>query len=224
MENVQNLPEQDCLFSDFTQKCVNYVNLKIATKQRNLSTNIMFSTFTSSHHVLLLITKNNQIRHDKSHRSVLGWGESSSSASWISRDAELLKVEVVRSHSCKFFLRICAIYLLLNTKQEKKKHFLWLWHNSSKFSKMLRFLWHFRPIPLRKTVSLKIWLRKRIHFWKVCRDGSSPLTLLVTRESALLAMETKFHLGEDSGQGFTQIIPYPAGVTLPKLGNFTQAW
>ena len=25
------------------------------------------------------------------------------------------------------------------------------------------------------------------------------------RESALLAIETKFHLGEDSGQGFTQI-------------------
>ena len=82
----------------------------------------------------------NQIRHNKSHRSVLGWGESSNSASWISR------------------------------------------------------------------------------------DGSASLSLLVTRESVLLAMKTKFHLGEDSGQGFTQIIPYPAGVTLPKLGNFTQAF
>ena len=80
------------------------------------------------------------MRHNKYHKSVLGWGESSSSASWISR------------------------------------------------------------------------------------DGSSPLSLLVTRESALLAMETKFHLGEDSGQGFNQILPYPAGATLPKLGNFTQAW
>ena len=45
--------------------------------------------------------------------------------------------------------------------------------------------------------------------------------LFVTKESALLAMETKFHLVEDSGQRFTQIIPYPAEVTLPKLGNLT---
>ena len=80
------------------------------------------------------------MRHNKNHISVLGWGESSSSATWISR------------------------------------------------------------------------------------DGSSSLSLLVTRESDLLAMETKFHMGEDSIQGFTQIIPYPAGETLPKLGNFTQAW
>ena len=52
----------------------------------------------------------------------------------------------------------------------------------------------------------------------------SQITLFVTKESALLAMETMLHLGEDSWQGFTQIIPYPAGVTFPKLGNFTQAW
>ena len=52
----------------------------------------------------------------------------------------------------------------------------------------------------------------------------SQINLFVTKESALLAMETKFHLGEDSGQGFNQITPYPAGVTLPMLGNFTQAW
>ena len=50
------------------------------------------------------------------------------------------------------------------------------------------------------------------------------MSLLVTKESVLLAMETKFNLGEDYEQGFTQIIPYQAGVTLPKLGNFTQAW
>ena len=59
---------------------------------------------------------------------------------------------------------------------------------------------------------------------RISREGSSSLSLLVTREYALLAMETKFLLGEDSGQEFTQIIPDPAGVTLPKLGNFTQAW
>ena len=58
----------------------------------------------------------------------------------------------------------------------------------------------------------------------ISRDGSSSLSPLVTREPALLAMETKLNLGEDSGQGFTQIIPYPAAVTLPKLGNFTRAW
>ncbi len=48
------------------------------------------------------------------------------------------------------------------------------------------------------------------------------IDIFVNKESALLvllAMETEY-----SGQGFTQIIPYPAGVTLPKLGNFTQAW
>ena len=37
-------------------------------------------------------------------------------------------------------------------------------------------------------------------------------------------METKLHLGEDSGQGFTQIMHYPAGVALSKLGLCTQAW
>ena len=35
----------------------------------------------------------------------------------------------------------------------------------------------------------------------------SQIDLFVTKESALLAMETKFHMVEDSGQGFTQLIP-----------------
>ena len=35
-------------------------------------------------------------------------------------DTELLRVEVVRSHGCAIFLRICATFLLLNAKQEKK--------------------------------------------------------------------------------------------------------
>ena len=52
---------------------------------------------------------------------------------------------------------------------------------------------------------------------------ASSLRLLVTRESVLLAMDTKLNLIEDSVQGITQIIPYPAGVTLPKLDNFSQA-
>ena len=42
----KTLPEQDCLFPDFTRKCANYVNLKIMTKLRNLSANKMFTTFT----------------------------------------------------------------------------------------------------------------------------------------------------------------------------------
>ena len=50
------LPKQDCSVPDFTRKCVNYVNFKIATKQRNLSANTMFTTFTSLHHVYLIIT------------------------------------------------------------------------------------------------------------------------------------------------------------------------
>ena len=54
----ETLPEQDCSFPDFTQKCANYVNFEIATKQRNLSANTMFTTFTSLHHVYLITTKN----------------------------------------------------------------------------------------------------------------------------------------------------------------------
>ena len=45
------LPEQDCSFPYFTRKCVNYVNFKIATKQRNSSANTMLTTSTSLHHV-----------------------------------------------------------------------------------------------------------------------------------------------------------------------------
>ena len=39
----ETLPEQDCSFPDFTRKCANYVNFEIATKQRNLSANTMFT-------------------------------------------------------------------------------------------------------------------------------------------------------------------------------------
>ena len=53
----ETIPEQDCSFPDFTRKCANYVNFEIATKQRNLSANTMFTTFTSLHHVYLIITK-----------------------------------------------------------------------------------------------------------------------------------------------------------------------
>ena len=42
----KTLPKQDCLFPDFTQKFANYVNFEIATKQRNLSANTMFTKFT----------------------------------------------------------------------------------------------------------------------------------------------------------------------------------
>ena len=52
------LPEQDCSFPDFTQKCVNDLNFKIGTKQRILSANTIFTTFTSLHNVYLMITTN----------------------------------------------------------------------------------------------------------------------------------------------------------------------
>ena len=51
------LLEEDCSFPDFSRKFWNYVNSKIATKQRNLSANTMFTTFTSYNHVYLIITK-----------------------------------------------------------------------------------------------------------------------------------------------------------------------
>ena len=51
----ETLPEQDCVFPDFTRKCANYVNFKIATKQRNLSANTIFTTSTSLHNVYLMI-------------------------------------------------------------------------------------------------------------------------------------------------------------------------
>ena len=35
----KTLPEQNSSFPDFTRQCVNYVNLKIATKLRNISAN-----------------------------------------------------------------------------------------------------------------------------------------------------------------------------------------
>ena len=48
-------PEQDCSFPDFTQKCMNYVNFRIATKQRTLNANTTSTTFTSLHPVCLKI-------------------------------------------------------------------------------------------------------------------------------------------------------------------------
>ena len=42
---------------------------------------------------------------------------------------------------------------------------------------------------------------------KTKKRQESQIDLFVTKESALLAMETKFHMVEDSGQGFTQLIP-----------------
>ena len=46
------LPGQDFSFSDFTQKCVNYANLKTATKQRNLSSITLYTTMTSLNNAL----------------------------------------------------------------------------------------------------------------------------------------------------------------------------
>ena len=48
------LVKTDCLFPDFTRKCVNFI---IATTQHNFSANTVFTRFTSSHRVYLTIAK-----------------------------------------------------------------------------------------------------------------------------------------------------------------------
>ena len=53
---TSKLAEQGCSFSDFTQKCVNYANFQIATKQRNLGANTMLTTFKPLHGIYLIIT------------------------------------------------------------------------------------------------------------------------------------------------------------------------
>ena len=53
---TKTLPQQDCSFPDFTQKCMNYINLKIVTKQRDLSAITMFTIFTSLHWCLVEVT------------------------------------------------------------------------------------------------------------------------------------------------------------------------
>ena len=58
------LPEQDCLFPDFTQKCVNYVDLKIATKQPNLLVQIQCSQHCLHQFFFVIITKT-QIRQQQ---------------------------------------------------------------------------------------------------------------------------------------------------------------
>ena len=60
----ETLPEQDCLFPDFTRKCANYVNFEIAAKQRNLSANTMYTTFSSLHHVYLIIINKDRTQQE----------------------------------------------------------------------------------------------------------------------------------------------------------------
>ena len=73
--------------------------------------------------------------------------------------SELLKVEVVRSHSCAIFLRICSnFYFPVQTGKISTYFFFFfgtIWQYSSKF---YEFLYYIRPLPLRK-----ILLHKRIH-------------------------------------------------------------
>ena len=69
---------------------------------------------------------------------------------------ELLKVADVQTHVCATFLSICAKFVFLNAKQEKQTLFYdfgTIWQNSWRFH---RFLWHFKPIVLRKIFSQKI--------------------------------------------------------------------
>ena len=69
----ETLPEQDCSFPDFTRKCVNYVNFKIATKQRNLGANMMFTAFTSLHHVYLIITTTTKTNKTQRESQIGAW-------------------------------------------------------------------------------------------------------------------------------------------------------
>ena len=76
------LPTQDCSFSRFYPKVRELRPSQIAIKQRNLSENTMFTTFTSFHNVYQIFTKKTHTKKytlpkvNKSYRSVLGWGES----------------------------------------------------------------------------------------------------------------------------------------------------
>ena len=56
------LPEEDSSFPNCTKKCVNYVNFKMAAKQRNLIANTMFTSCLFNNY------KNKYIRHNKSQR------------------------------------------------------------------------------------------------------------------------------------------------------------
>ena len=73
MENVRHFTEQDCSFPDFTQKCVIYVNFKIATKQPNLGKNSMFTTFTSLHPVFFNNYKNKKPNRTQQESQIGAW-------------------------------------------------------------------------------------------------------------------------------------------------------
>ena len=69
----KTLPGQDCTFPDFTQKCVNYFNFKIATKPCNLGANMMFTAFTSLHHVYLIITTTTKTNKTQQESQIGAW-------------------------------------------------------------------------------------------------------------------------------------------------------
>ena len=121
-----------------------------------------------------------------------------------------------------WLMRRCCLLMALKTCIELATTMCksaWLWSSTNNI-----FLGVGEIRDIKSHRSVPGWGERSSSASWITRDGSATLSLLVTRESALLATETKLNLGEDFGQGFTQIIPYPAVVTLPKLGNFTQAW
>ena len=112
--------------------------------------------------------------------------------SWFMYNAELLKDEDVRAHICTiFFLKICAKFVFLSAKQEEKNAFFYDCGTIWQFvSKLYVFSFNFRPIPLRKIVRYKIWLRKRIWVLNVWYNAINkytcqPLILLTYQRFAL---------------------------------------
>ena len=69
---------------------------------------------------------------------------------------ELLKVEVVRSHSCAIFLRICAFFFTFEPKTGKKRTFLW--------SAPLGQFNHRVAMSVEMSVCLSVCLRHRVQF------------------------------------------------------------
>ena len=57
MKNIKILPQQDFLYANFTQKCVNYATFTIVSKHRKLPTITMYTKFTSFHMVYLYLAR-----------------------------------------------------------------------------------------------------------------------------------------------------------------------
>ena len=91
----------------------------------------------------------------------------------VLRAAELLRAEVVKSHSCAKFSRICAKFRLLRAKLLTQALFLCFWFCSIQSEKGLNFLpvflYIFLHIFCAKFWIKELWPSTRIIFYKVAR-------------------------------------------------------